>query len=171
MKADGVVVTLDQDVFEALQARARPLVDDTNSVLRRLLASSQDGPDERRPATVTLARGEQLPVGLRLRARYRGHLFTAEVTSEGIRFEGQDFQSPSDAATAAKLKLGARRPAALTNGWTFWRATDPATGAEVRLENLRRPRRRFASVAIVDSGKRDTARRAGDVRYEPRSWR
>jgi hypothetical protein len=40
---------IDDDVFEALQARAQPLVDDVNSVLRRLLGLHPSPPESPRP--------------------------------------------------------------------------------------------------------------------------
>lgn len=75
----SVGVQLDDDVFADLQSRARPLVDDVNSVLRRLLKAGR--PNEVAPVReIVLSRGERLPIGLKLRATFQGQVFHAEVT-------------------------------------------------------------------------------------------
>jgi hypothetical protein len=134
---------------------------------------------------VTLARGEQLPVGLKLRAVYQQREFHAEVTRAGIEFEGYVYRSPSAAARAAKRLAGVPERASHANGWLFWDYLDEALGCYSRLEDRRdgdweeavprtirrRGRARLRSLGSGASGTHDTSVRAGDERPVPPSWR
>ena len=67
---------------------------------------------------------------LRLRARYRGHTYTARVRRDGrIRFQGKVYTSPTGAA-----KVLLKRPC---SGWWFWEV-EQAPGDWVKLKELRR---------------------------------
>lgn len=172
-----VLVHLDEDVFRQLQQRAEPLVDDINAVLRRLLAQST-GESNARAAVreVTLARGERLPVGLHLRAIFRDKRFEAEVTEDGILFDGKPYDSLSAAARAAKACAGVSEKAAQTNGWKFWEYLEPRTHRYEPLALLRSPAsdswpRKLSMVGAGPSSFTDTGRLSGGVMPEPDAWR
>jgi hypothetical protein len=150
---ETVQVPIRRSVFEELQKLAVPLVDDTSSVIEKLIehwnrkeksTKVSDGdrrtPAIARPAASSIpptpeaiasmprvwqsARGETLPIGAKLRAVYRGKTFSATVTSQGIDFNGHLYDSPSAAGIAAKEAAGTEGAAAATNGWTFWETLD-----------------------------------------------
>jgi hypothetical protein len=187
MSTSGIPITIREDLFYRLQARARPLVDDVNAVLERLLDEGErvsPGESRGRRRFVTLARGERLPVGLKLRAVFQQREFRAEVTDAGIGFEGQVYRSPSAAARAAKRLAGVPEMASHANGWLFWDYLDEVLGCYSRLEDRRdgdweesvprTTRRRglakLRSIGSGASGTHDTSVRAGDERPVPRSW-
>lgn len=171
----SVAVQLDDDVFADLQARARPLVDDVNSVLRRLLRAGQQ---QEAPAVreVALSRGERLPIGLKLRAVFQGQVFHAEVTERGIDFEGTGYASLSAAGRAVKRSVGVPERASHTNGWDFWQYLNEERGAYLRLRDLRRrqygpsARPPLTFVGSASSGRHDTSVLAGEP-VPPLSWR
>jgi hypothetical protein len=175
--AAQVPVQLDEDVFRELQQRAEPLVDDINAVLRRLLSESRSEPEP--PAAVrevNLARGERLPVGLRLRGIFRDRRFEAEVTEEGIVFDGKAYDSLSAAARAAKACAGASERASQANGWKFWEYLDPRSHRYEPLALLRPAagpggRRKLSMIGAGPSEHTDTGRLSGEVRLEPAAWR
>jgi hypothetical protein len=171
----SVGVQLDDDVFADLQSRARPLVDDVNSVLRRLLKAGR--PNEVAPVReIVLSRGERLPIGLKLRATFQGQVFHAEVTEGGISFDGTDYPSPSAAARAVKRSVGVTERGSHTNGWDFWQYLDPERGAYFRLWEFRRrqsvptARPPLTFVGAASSGRHDTSVLAGEP-VPPLSWR
>lgn len=138
---DTIQIDLEKDVFERLQALAKPFVDTPSSIVRRLLdeaeeqikqtdskkSGDQDQPTSRR--VYVTSRGVHLPVG-RLQATYRrrgsskAHRFEAAVTPRGIEFDGEVFDDPSPASIRAKELAGAKGSAASTNGWEFWEYFD-----------------------------------------------
>ena len=67
---------------------------------------------------------------LKLRAKFKGRIFTARVRRDGkVRFDGKVYTSPSvAAAVACKRKT--------CNGWKFWQY-ERAPGDWVRLDSLR----------------------------------
>jgi hypothetical protein len=175
--ASQVPVQLDEDVFRELQQRAEPLIDDINSVIRRLLSDSWS---ERTPPAavreVNLARGGRLPVGLSLRAIFRDKRFEAEVTEEGILFDGKTYDSLSAAARAAKACAGVSERASQTNGWKFWQYLDARSHRYEPLALFRSPtapggRRRLSMIGAGPSEHTDTGRLSGEVGLEPASWR
>lgn len=118
-----ITITLDEDVFEDLQERAKPrqFIDNPNSVLREIL-----GPRTRTVSLISrndkghldpLMEAGLLTAGQRLtwRRRNLGELHTAFVTDDGgIRLmDGTVHRSPSGAAkTAAGVTS--------VNGWGAW---------------------------------------------------
>ena len=141
-----VTVTLSQETFDKLQLIAIPLIDDTDSVIGRLINywntnSPQDNtPNAQNPEEIKVwisARGEQFPVGLKLRSNYLGHTYEAEVTPTGIKFDGEIFDNPSSAGIAVKRKAGASRKAANTNGWSFWEMQNTQSGRWESINLLR----------------------------------
>lgn len=73
----------------------------------------------------------KLPDGMLLRGQLKGQTFDAVVVNGRVRYEGQDYTSPSGAAMAATGWNAA-------NGWVFWRFQDPNTGAWVTIADLRK---------------------------------
>ncbi|MGB5441506.1 MAG: hypothetical protein WBN57_02590 [Gammaproteobacteria bacterium] len=129
---DTVTIEINRAVFRRLQALAEPLVDNTSSLVEKLVEHWELHP----PASLenkdrgTLwwftSRGERLPVGTKLRAIYNGHTYEATVKPGGIFFESEIFNSPSAAAIHAKNLEGLTGASANTNGWNFWEYYDEA---------------------------------------------
>lgn len=144
---ETVQVQLHREVFERLKLIAEPLVDDTNSVVERLLKHWESAPPGPRTRTIVLpepgpvvwrsARGEKFPIDTKLRARYLGHTFEAMVTSNGIKFKDHTYDNPSSAGIAAKESVGTQGNAASTNGWDFWEMQDPESKQWVSINVLR----------------------------------
>lgn len=86
------------------------------------------------------SRGVRLPLGLQLWASYRRTSPRAEVTAEGIMYNGKAYDDPSTAARAAKVDAGAPDTAASTNGWVFWmvKASDSPSGKIDSIDVFRR---------------------------------
>lgn len=143
-----IQVPLRKDVFEKLQRLAEPLVDDPSSVIERLVNHWESSPrrSEARASSVSTAkqkywssaRGERFPLGAKLRAKYLGQSFEAEVTSHGIEFNGETYENPSSAGIAAKESVGTTGKAANTNGWEFWEMFEPITQSWFSIDKLRK---------------------------------
>jgi hypothetical protein len=125
-------------VFQKLQKLAVPLVDDTSSVIERLIEHWEKNPPSVTPSAVakpaqkeqqfwTSSRGEALPVDGELRARYFGKTYSAKVTPNGIEYNGKTYNNPSAAAIAVKNTAGTKGDSAATNGWDFWEIYSPQT--------------------------------------------
>jgi hypothetical protein len=143
-----VQVSIKKEVFENLKRLAEPLVDDTNTVIERLINHWESCPPtlETKIASIKLpkpptpwrsTRGERFPVGAKLRAPYLHHTFEAIVTPRGIEFDGKAYNNPSSAGIAAKESIGTTGSAANTNGWNFWEMLEPTTGRWVSINTLR----------------------------------
>lgn len=141
-----VQVPVKKEVFESLKRLAEPLVDDASSVIERLIRHWEKSP----PAPTKTAshvpglsaewrsaRGERFPIGAKLRARYLRHTFEANVTVNGIEFNGKTYDNPSSAGIAAKESVGTVGKAASTNGWDFWEMLEPSTKRWVSIDTLR----------------------------------
>jgi hypothetical protein len=68
------------------------------------------------------SRSGTIPHGTRLRKRYKGHDFEAEVRDGKIWLDATAYSSPSQAANAAANSIG--MDAASINGWTSWEFLD-----------------------------------------------
>lgn len=141
---DQVQIHVRREVFEKLKRLAEPLVDDTSSVIDRLIGHWEANPSKqaREPATETpelwqSSRGDVLPVGAPLQGRYKGKTFAAVVAKNGVRFEGKVFSTLSAAAVAAKGLTGTKGDAASTNGRDFWALRDPKRNHWVPVSALR----------------------------------
>ena len=143
-----VQVSIKTEVFESLKRLAEPLVDDTNSVIERLINHWESCPPppgmkivsiklSKPPTEWRSTRGERFPIGAKLRAPYLHHTFEAIVTARGIEFNGKVYANPSSAGIAAKASVGTTGSAANTNGWDFWEMLEPATGRWVSINTLR----------------------------------
>ena len=156
--SQSIQIEISQKVFDRLQALAKPLVDTPDSVITRLL-DFQDAQVGKATETATknasnhgeqsdapirffvMPRGSRIPLG-KLRAIYglRGqkkHELFAEVTLEGIKFQGELYDNLSSAGIAAKESVGAVGNAASTNGWDFWKYFDSAKGDWVSVDTFR----------------------------------
>jgi hypothetical protein len=139
--------TLSPKVFARLQQLAVPLVDDTDSIVQKLIAHWEANPPTPSTPSAPSAQlavatwrskyGDVLPVGTPLRARYCGKTFDATVEKQGIRFDGKLFESLSAAGFAAKKQLKRSYKAAQTNGRTFWELQDPGSERWVPVKALR----------------------------------
>lgn len=143
-----ISVPISSSVFTRLQRLAVPLIDDTNSVIEKLIDHWEaNPPDTKTSNTPTVVvpksdvwrspRGDTLPVGATLQAEYLGKTFRATVEKKGIRFSGKVYDSPSAAGVAAKGQLGRTGRAASTDGRTFWKIQDPTSGRWVTIATLR----------------------------------
>jgi len=147
---ETIQIAVRQAVFQKLQKLAVPLVDDTNSVIERLIEHW-----EKNPAPVSSAaklvpkeqqfwissRGEALPVSAELRARYLGKTYFAKVTRDGIEYNGKTYNNPSAAAIAVKNTAGTKGGSAATNGWDFWEIYSPQTKQWVPILALRKAKK------------------------------
>jgi hypothetical protein len=143
--ADEVQIRVRRDVFEKLKSLAEPLVDDSSTVIERLIRHWEASPPKdtskpRQAATQELwrsSRGDVLPVGAQLEGRYKGRTFAALVAKNGIRFEGKVYSTLSAAAIAAKGLAGTKGQAANTNGRDFWAVRDSSGAQPVPVSALR----------------------------------
>lgn len=133
-----VQIDVRQSVFQKLQKLAIPLVDDTSSVIERLIEHWENNPPHVTTSVVAKpaqkerqfwisSRGEALPVDAELRARYFGKTYSAKVTLNGIEYNGKTYNNPSAAAIAVKNTAGTKGDSAATNGWDFWEIYNPQT--------------------------------------------
>jgi hypothetical protein len=142
-----VQVILNLETFEKLKQIAEPLVDDTNSVIDRLIEHWKSDPPHPRKRTILLpepsppmwrsSRGEKFLIGTQLKASYRGHNFSAKITSSGIEFNQKNYTNPSSAGIAAKKSIGVDDSAANTNGWSFWEMQEPGSNQWVSINTVR----------------------------------
>ncbi|GAA4156923.1 hypothetical protein GCM10022286_07940 [Gryllotalpicola daejeonensis] len=110
-------IRVDDEVYEALQARARAFVDTPNAVIRELLGitrTAASAPAGRSLATLLARRWLAPGDPLVWRRRNSGVTVNATVTADGlIEFaSGELFDSPTGASSFA---AGHRQ-----NGWTAW---------------------------------------------------
>jgi len=127
-----VPVSISKNLFLRIQSLAVPLVDDFETVISRLIDHWEKSPpksdteSEQISSWWTSARGERIPIGTKLRAKYNGGWFKAKIIASGFFFDGEVFRSPSAAGIAAKKKnfTDLSDATASTNGWKFWEYFD-----------------------------------------------
>lgn len=125
-------IEVSEDVYRGLQALARPFEDEPNDVIRRLLDASIVQPKEgeretgQKPGADLVSHVGRVPHGSRLRARYRGREYNAQVLDGQVVWEGRRFESLSKAAVAVIQSTGSSR--GTENGWRFWEVEDPKSG-------------------------------------------
>jgi hypothetical protein len=141
---DQVEIRINREVFEKLKRLAEPLVDNTSTVIDRLIRHWQTKPpkqereaEQKTPEMWRSPRGDILPIGVQLQGRYKGRTFAAVVAKNGIRFEGKIFSTLSSAAVAAKGLTGTKGDAASTNGRDFWALLDTNTNHWIPISALR----------------------------------
>ena len=146
--ANSISISITSELFQRLQSLAVPLVDDTSSVIEKLIdhweSNRPDGTTQKTSASTGArmevwrsSRGDALPVGTALEAEYLKKTFRAKVEKGGIRLNGQIYDSPSAAGRAAKEQCGRKGAAASTDGRTFWKIQEPNTGRWIPLAALR----------------------------------
>lgn len=142
---DTVDISISSQLFERLQALAVPLVDDTDSVIERLINHWEATGGHVSPQYPTKVekveiwqspRGDALPVGCELRKVFKGEAFSAVVEKYGIRFDDAVYSSLSAAAQAAKAKLGITGAAASTNGRDFWEIQGQSSGRWFKVSEI-----------------------------------
>lgn len=134
-------IEIDEELFEELQEVAEPLVDDINSVLRKLLKAwkaQSNAVRESGEGYWISSRGERFRIGTKLRATYKGKEFWALVQKQGIEYQGKFYGSPSKAAIAAKQSIGLKGEMTNTNGWNFWQFFDHSAEAWFPIQVLRK---------------------------------
>ncbi|WP_345048312.1 hypothetical protein [Streptomyces rameus] len=98
--------------------------------------------DERQVGFEELMAAGRVTPGAALHGDYMGQRHTATVLATGqIRYQEKVYPSLSAAGRAVKLHVrGRNTPESTlsTDGWDFWRTTDPVCGDEVSLKTLRR---------------------------------
>lgn len=105
--------------------------------------------DEAKPAAKWRSRtGDELRVGAKLEANYRGRTYCATVEQQGIRFGKSLYQTPSAAGRAVKQSVGVTGAAGQTDGRSFWGMRDPSTGRLVSIGQLN-PREIIDTAALL----------------------
>lgn len=157
-------VELPDDLYRRLQERATPFEDAPADVIRRALDAleivegQRNHADEEVGSALAKEASEELPAwrrklleitggadlvshvgrvphGTKLRTRYRGKEYYAEVLDAWVVWNGQRYPSLSQAAVAVIQSTGSPRPT--ENGWRFWEYLDETTGEWRRLAELR----------------------------------
>jgi len=143
---DNIQVSIDSATFKRLQEIATPLVDDVNTVIKKLINLWDEKEKELIKTKVidtpvekywSDSRGVNFPVGLKLRASYYNQKFDALITDRGILFLDKFFDSPSAAAMHAKRMNGINGSSVCTNGWKFWEYFDATKGRWQQIDKLR----------------------------------
>lgn len=149
---ETVSLTISAEMFARLQSYAVPLVDTTDTILRRLCDHWDASPPAKvgfrrhvidtpsvapEPTSFKTSRGVKLPIPLALYAEYAGKRIEVTVTKDGFEYAGRYFNDPSAVAVAAKKDLGASSTTASTNGWTFWMLAGQ-TGVPKSLDTIRK---------------------------------
>jgi hypothetical protein len=80
--------------------------------------------------------GDELPIGAKLEAKYKGKTYFAVIEPQGMRVGKDLYQSPSAAGRAVKKSVGVTGSSAQTDGRTFWSVRDPSTGRLVSISDL-----------------------------------
>lgn len=140
---ETVQIGIRQAIFQRLQALSQPLIDDTSSVIERLIDhwdASQLKPMSQPTAASkrnwVTPRGTPIPIGFKLTAKYKKFTLESVVVDNGIEFQGKTYGSPSEAAMAAKRSVGGDS-SVQTNGWKFWYIDFGKPGVKVPLMALR----------------------------------
>jgi len=134
------VLEVDLTTYRRLQNLASPLEDTPTTVLKRLLDFYEQAHKPLKSEEPSLCfvtdLGERLPIGLVLHARYKNEVIAALVHENWIEADGRKYYNPTAAAVAVKMKRGADKRSAQSNGWLFWRYKN-ASDRWVVLDKLR----------------------------------
>ena len=108
-------IAIDLGVYKELEKRRESFDESYNDILRRVFRLKPGKTAESLTSNKKLkTRGGILTEGLKLRAKYKGVTYQAEVVDGQILYQGALYSSPSSAATAVT--------GTPVNGWTFWEA-------------------------------------------------
>ena len=123
-------ISIDLDVYKAIQQRLESFTDNPNQVLRKIfgLEATQEKASPP-PGQGIHVGGVHLKEGLKLRSRFKGRMLEAEVRNGKIHYDGREYTSPSGAAVAAT--------GTSVNGWRFWQYLDGTSGGWRPLTVLR----------------------------------
>lgn len=127
-------IGIDFKVWQQVMARLQDENDTPENWLDRHLRQEFEMPKPGKTSAPAVAywgsRGGLIPVGTKLRARYKGVMHEAEVTSKGIVHNGKTYPDVSNAASGI-VKIPGR------NGWTFFEAQTPGDSRWRPLNTLR----------------------------------
>jgi len=113
-------IDVDFEVYKALTNMRETEETTYNSVLRDLLRLGAPVLSSKKYLPSWTWKGVTLPSGTKLRAEYKGKVYTAEIVDGEWVQDGKTYGSPSAAAYAVTHSG--------INGWAFWtvmRPTDP----------------------------------------------
>lgn len=124
-------IQLSEQTFRRIKERAIPFEDSKpEDVVCRLLDKTEAEQSEESLSGDTPAdlvtKGGRIPHGSKLRMTYKGTEFRAVVDDGKITWNGERFDSPSQAAVAAIRSTGSDRTTA--NGWREWYVKTPESG-------------------------------------------
>lgn len=123
-------ISIDLDVYKAIQQNLKSFNDTPNQVLRRIFGLSTTDEKSSVPQREAMyVKGALLKDGLRLQKRFKGRMLEATVENGKIIYDGRSYTSPSGAAGAATGKN--------VNGWRFWEYFDDTSGIWKSLDFLR----------------------------------
>jgi len=128
---ESTQISIDLDVYKAIQQRLESFNDTPNQVLRRVFGlEAKEGESLESQGVNMYVKGVILKDGLRLRKRFKGRMLEARVDNGKILYDGNTYPSPSGAAVAA---TGTN-----VNGWRFWEYFDDTSGVWRTLDYLRK---------------------------------
>jgi len=124
-------ISIDLDVYKAIQQNLKSFNDTPNQVLRRILGLPKTEEKSFMPQREGMyIKRAFLKDSLRLRKRFKGRMLEAIVENGTILYDGKPYPSPSGAAVAAT--------GTSVNGWRFWEYLDDTSGVWKSLDVLRR---------------------------------
>jgi hypothetical protein len=136
---DHRTIEIDFDVHKCLEAERASFSETTNEVLRRLLGI---GEIPARPSVAPVAtgrawtgKGVTLPTGTEVRMKYNGRAVAGVIVDGKWLVEGQEFSSPSSAASALCVTKAGRKTS--LDGWKYWEAKRPGHDGWIEIESLR----------------------------------
>ena len=129
----SIKIEIDLEAYKALENQRISFEESHNDILHRLIDQMQqeNKPAEPKTGGGLMTKGVFLHTGTKLRhiAKRTSERHDAVVEDGGIRYQGEIYHSPSQAAYAA---AGGSR-----NGWTFWEYYDETNNKWVLLDALR----------------------------------
>lgn len=148
--SDQIYMPISSNLFARLQRLAVPPAYDASLVIEKLIDHWEANPENGSVMSTLVAaptksevwrspRGDSLPVGAALQAKYLGKTFCVTVKKNGISLAGKLYDSPSAAGVAVKGQFGRTGRAASTDGRTFWKIKDPSSGRWVSISSLQPP--------------------------------
>jgi hypothetical protein len=124
-------IKVDLDVYKAIEMRRENISEDHNDILRRILELPDISEKWKGHVKEGLSCSSGfIPEGTKLRAKYKGKYYYAEVKGSAIVYNGERFTSPSMAASRV---VGKQR-----NGWTFWEYLNEDAKMWITIDALRK---------------------------------